>query len=450
MLVNRWLVVVMLFGWQGRVHAEDLSLPLSAELTDRLEQGARAVQDKVVAWRRDLHLHPELSNREFRTAALVAEHLRSLGLEVTTGVAHTGVVGYLRGRSEHPLVALRADMDALPVTEQVDVPFASRVRSQYLGQEVGVMHACGHDNHIAMLMGAAEVLAGVADQIPGSIKFIFQPAEEGPPEGEAGGAKLMVDQGVLQDVDAIFGLHVFPTPLGTVQYREGGIMASSDSFRINVKGAQTHGAVPWGGVDPIVVAAQIVLGLQTIPSRQLDSTLTPSIVTVGKINGGVRANIIPAEVEMLGTIRTFEESVRQDIHRRITRTAKMIAESAEATADFQLLSGTPVTTNDPILTRSMVPTLERVVGQDRVSISPRTTTAEDFSYYQQKVPGLFLFLGVANPQDPSPAPNHSPYFYADERALPVGVKLLTHLAVDYLIKAEREMPALNDHHENTP
>lgn len=227
-------------------------------------------------------------------------------------------------------------------------------------------------------------------------------------------------------------------------------MASSDSFRINVKGAQTHGAVPWGGVDPIVVAAQIVLGLQTIPSRQLDSTLTPSIVTVGKINGGVRANIIPAEVEMLGTIRTFEESVRQDIHRRISRTAKMIAESAEATADFQLLSGTPVTTNDPILTRSMVPTLERVVGQDRVSISPRTTTAEDFSYYQQKVPGLFLFLGVANPQDPSPAPNHSPYFYADERALPVGVKLLTHLAVDYLIKAEREMPALNDHHENTP
>ena len=450
MLVNRWLVVVMLFGWQGRVHAEDLSLPLSAELTDRLEQGARAVQDKVVAWRRDLHLHPELSNREFRTAALVAEHLRSLGLEVTTGVAHTGVVGYLRGRSEHPLVALRADMDALPVTEQVDVPFASRVRSQYLGQEVGVMHACGHDNHIAMLMGAAEVIAGVADQIPGSIKFIFQPAEEGPPEGEAGGAKLMVDQGVLQDVDAIFGLHVFPTPLGTVQYREGGIMASSDSFRINVKGAQTHGAVPWGGVDPIVVAAQIVLGLQTIPSRQLDSTLTPSIVTVGKINGGVRANIIPAEVEMLGTIRTFEESVRQDIHRRISRTAKMIAESAEATADFQLLSGTPVTTNDPILTRSMVPTLERVVGQDRVSISPRTTTAEDFSYYQQKVPGLFLFLGVANPQDPSPAPNHSPYFYADERALPVGVKLLTHLAVDYLIKAEREMPALNDHHENTP
>ena len=450
MLVNRWLVVVMLFGWQGRVHAEDLSLPLSAELTDRLEQGARAVQDKVVAWRRDLHLHPELSNREFRTAALVAEHLRSLGLEVTTGVAHTGVVGYLRGRSEHPLVALRADMDALPVTEQVDVPFASRVRSQYLGQEVGVMHACGHDNHIAMLMGAAEVLAGVADQIPGSIKFIFQPAEEGPPEGESGGAKLMVDQGVLQDVDAIFGLHVFPTPLGTVQYREGGIMASSDSFRILVKGAQTHGAVPWGGVDPIVVAAQIVLGLQTIPSRQLDSTLTPSIVTVGKINGGVRANIIPAEVEMLGTIRTFEESVRQDIHRRISRTAKMIAESAEATADFQLLSGTPVTTNDPILTRSMVPTLERVVGQDRVSISPRTTTAEDFSYYQQKVPGLFLFLGVANPQDPSPAPNHSPYFYADERALPVGVKLLTHLAVDYLIKAEREMPALNDHHENTP
>ena len=294
------------------------------------------------------------------------------------------------------------------------------------------MQACGPDNHMTMLMGAAEVLAGMADEIPGSIKFIFQPAEEGPPEGEQGGAQLMVKEGVLQDVDAIFGLHVFPSALGTVQYRTGGIMASSDTFKIKVKGRQTHGAVPWGGVDPIVVAAQIVLGLQTIPSRQLDSTLTPSIVTIGKIQGGVRSNIIPDDVEMLGTIRTFDQTVREDIHVRMVRTVSLIAESAGATAEVQILAGTPVTSNDPVLTRLMVPTLERVVGQAQVSISPRTTTAEDFAYYQQQIPGMFFFLGVANPLDPAPAPNHSPYFYADERALPVGVKLLTNLALDYL------------------
>ena len=269
-------------------------------LDARVDESVMGINDKLVKWRRDLHAHPELSNREFRTAEVIAAHLRKLGMTVTTDVAHTGVVGYLRGRSEHPLVALRSDMDALPVTEQVDLAFASTVKGEYLGQEVGVMHACGHDNHMAMLMGAAEVLAGMADEIPGSIKFIFQPAEEGPPEGEQGGAKLMVKEGVLQDVDAIFGLHVFPSALGTVQYRTGGIMASSDTFKIKVKGRQTHGAVPWGGVDPIVVAAQIVLGLQTIPSRQLDSTLTPSIVTIGKIQGGVRSNIIPDDVEMLG------------------------------------------------------------------------------------------------------------------------------------------------------
>jgi amidohydrolase len=401
-------------------------------LDARVDEGVTGINDKLVQWRRDLHAHPELSNREFRTAEVIAAHLRALGMTVTTDVAHTGVVGYLRGRSEHPLVALRSDMDALPVTEQVDLPFASTVKGEYLGQEVGVMHACGHDNHMAMLMGAAEVLAGMADEIPGSIKFIFQPAEEGPPEGEQGGAQLMVKEGVLQDVDAIFGLHVFPSTLGTVQYRAGGIMASSDTFRIKVKGRQTHGAVPWGGVDPIVVAAQIVLGLQTIPSRQLDSTLTPSIVTIGKIQGGVRSNIIPDEVEMLGTIRTFDQAVREDIHARMERTASLIAESAGATAEVQILAGTPVTSNDPLLTRLMVPTLERVVGQAQLSISPRTTTAEDFAYYQQQIPGMFFFLGVANPLDPAPASNHSPYFYADERALPVGVKLLTHLALDYL------------------
>ncbi|MCB1647139.1 MAG: amidohydrolase [Pseudomonadales bacterium] len=404
------------------------------DLTAEADRRADAVIDKVVAWRRDIHQHPELSNREFRTAALVAEHLRSLGMEVQTEVGHTGVVGILRGAADSPVVALRADMDALPVTERVDLPFASKARGEYRGAEVGVMHACGHDNHVAILMGTAEVLAGMRDQIPGTVKFIFQPAEEGPPAGEEGGADLMIREGALQNVDAIFGLHVFPYKVGSVAYREGGIMASSDSFRIVVKGRQTHGAVPWGGVDPIVTASQIVLGLQTITSRQLDATLTPSIVTVGKISGGVRSNIIPDEVEMLGTIRTFDAGVREQIHEKLTRTAVSIAEAAGATAEVMIDKGTPVTSNDAQLTRMMVPTLEKVAGAENVSVSPRTTTAEDFAYYQQQVPGLFFFLGVADPEDKSPAPNHSPYFYADERALPVGVRAMSHLALDYLTK----------------
>jgi amidohydrolase len=401
-------------------------------LEARADSLAQLVAPKVVTWRRDIHAHPELSNREFRTAALVAAHLRDLGLEVTTGVGHTGVVGILRGGKAGPMVALRADMDALPVVEQVDLPFASTVKSTYLGQEVGVMHACGHDTHVAMLMGAAEVLAGMREQIPGSIKFIFQPAEEGPPEGEEGGADMMIKEGALADVDAIFGLHVFPSALGSIAYRSGGTMASSDSFRIKVKGRQTHGAVPWGGVDPIVVAAQIILGLQTIPSRQLDSTLTPSIITVGKIQGGVRSNIIPDEVEMLGTIRTFDNAVREDIHTRMARTASLIAESAGASAEMEITYAIPVTANDPGLTAMMVPTLERLVGKEKLFVAPRMTTAEDFSYYQLQVPGLFIFLGVADPDDLTPAANHSPLFFADERALPVGVRALTHLALDYL------------------
>jgi len=393
-----------------------------------------AVRDKVIAWRRDIHEHPELGNREFRTAALIAEHLRSLGMEVKTEVAHTGVVGLLRGAADKPVVALRADMDALPVTERVDLPFASKVRSTYQGTEVGVMHACGHDNHVAILMGVAEVLASMRDSIPGSVKFIFQPAEEGPPAGEDGGAEVMIAEGVLTDVDAIFGLHVVPAPLGTIGYRSGGMMASSDSFSITVKGRQTHGAVPWGGVDPIVIASQIIMGLQTIPSRQLDSTLTPSIITVGKISGGVRFNIIPDEVEMLGTIRTFDSEVRKDIHARIKRTAESIAESAGGTAIVDISKGTPVTSNDPELTRLMVPTLQEAAGIDKVGEFPRATTAEDFAYYQKQIPGMFFFLGVADPDDARPASNHSPYFYADERALPVGVKALTYLALDYLSK----------------
>jgi amidohydrolase len=415
-----------------------LLLPAKAQedLRDRIDARAAAVEDQVIAWRRDVHEHPELGNREFRTAALVAEHLRRLGLDVRTEVAHTGVVGFLRGGKPGPVVALRADMDALPVTEMVDLPFASTVRTQYNGQEVGVMHACGHDNHVAILLGVADVLASMRDDLPGAVTFIFQPAEEGAPAGEEGGADLMLKEGVFDDPapEVIFGLHVFPGPVGSITYRPGGAMASSDGLSIKVTGRQTHGAIPWGGVDPIVVAAQIVLGLQTIASRQLDVTATPSIITVGSIHGGVRGNIIPDEVVMTGTIRTFDNEVRQDIHRRVRHTARHIAESAGATAEVRIAYGYPVTVNDPALTERMLPTLERVAGTDKVIHGPPTTGAEDFSYFAQEVPGLYFFLGVTPAgQDPETAPrNHSPYFFADEAALGVGVRALANLAVDYM------------------
>ena len=406
--------------------------PLGAEIDRR----AAAVNDRVVAWRRDIHQHPELSNREVRTAKLVADHLRALGLEVRTGVAHTGVVGVLRGGRPGPVVALRADMDALPVREEVDLPFASKVRTTYNGQEVGVMHACGHDTHTAMLMGAAEVLAGMRQQLAGTVKFIFQPAEEGVPPGERGGAEMMIEQGVLENpkVDAIFGLHVFPYPVGQIVYRPAGIMASSDLLRIVVRGRQTHGALPWGGVDPIVVAAQIITGLQTITSRQIDVTAAPAIVTIGSLHGGVRFNIIPDSVVMEGTIRTLDPAMQKDIHARVRRTAEAIARSADATAQVTIDANNPVTYNDPALTGRMAPTLARVAGARNVNVVPPTTTAEDFARYQQKVPGMFYFLGVNPPgKDPKQAaPNHSPRFFADERALPVGVRTLVNLAVDYL------------------
>ena len=392
-----------------------------------------AVMPKVVTWRRDFHQHPELSNQEFRTAEIIADHLRALGMEVQTEVAHTGVVGTLRG-GDGPVVALRADMDALPVTELVDLPFASKAKGVYQGREVGVMHACGHDNHVAILMGVAEVLAGMGDELPGTVKFIFQPAEEGTPDGSIGGAELMLMEGVFENPrpDVVFGLHVFPYPVGTIATRPGGLMASSDRHQITIKGKQTHGAVPWAGVDPIVAASQVVMGLQTIVSRQLDATLTPSIVTVGRIEGGVRNNIIPESVELEGTIRTFDAATRNDIHTRIRRTASNIAEAAGATADIVIDQGYGVTRNDPTLYRQMAPTLEIVAG-DRFIEATQTTTAEDFSYFANEVPGLFLFLGVA-PDDPALIhPNHSPRFYADERALPVGVEALTSMTLDYMV-----------------
>jgi amidohydrolase len=406
-----------------------------------VERKSKELEAKVVAWRRDIHQHPELGNRETRTAKLVIDHLRSLGLEVRTPVAHTGVVGVLRGGRPGPAVALRADMDALPVTEEVDLLFKSTVRTVYNGQEVGVMHACGHDNHVAILMGVAELLAGVRDQLPGSVTFIFQPAEEGPPAGERGGAELMIEQGALENptVDAIFGLHVFPFPTGQVVYRSGGIMASSDSWKVVIHGRQTHGALPWNGVDPIVIASQLVTNMQTIVSRQTDLTLTPAILTVGYIRGGVRVNIIPDSVELGGTIRAFDEPTRDSIQARLTRLAKNLAEASGAKASVEITRLTTVTYNDPALTERMVPTLRRALGADVVREGRPTTTAEDFSAFQQKVPGLFFFLGVTPPgTDPATvAPNHSPKFFADERALVPGVKALSALAIEFLATGGR-------------
>jgi len=409
----------------------------TAALDKSIDDAAARVESKVIACRRDIHEHPELGNREVRTAKLVADRLRELGIEVKEGVAHTGVIGLLRGGKPGKVVALRADMDALPVTEQVDLPFASKVRATYNGQEVGVMHACGHDAHVAILLGVAEVLAGVREQLPGTVKFIFQPAEEGAPAGEEGGAELMVKEGALENpkVDAVFGLHVTSRfAINEITYRPEGMMAAVDSFKIVVKGKQTHGAYPWLGVDPIVVASQIVLGLQTIPSRQVDSTLAPSIVTVGAIHGGVRNNIIPEQVEMIGTIRSLDAKMREDIHARIKRTAEDIAASGGATAVVTIDTGYPITYNDPALTEKMAPTLRRVAGAQNVRVVNATLGAEDFSFFQQKVPGLFFWVGTRPPgQTAEEAPsNHSPLFYVDERGLALGVRAMAHVAVDYL------------------
>jgi amidohydrolase len=405
-------------------------------LAGQVEKLTQELIPQVVTWRRDFHQHPELGNRETRTAKVIADELRRLGYEVQTGVAHTGVVAVLKGGKPGQTVALRADMDALPVTEQVDVPFKSTAKATWNGQEVGVMHACGHDNHMAILLGTATILARVREQIPGTIKLVFQPAEEGPPAGEQGGAELMVKQGVLDNpkVDAIFGLHVFPMSAGVIEYRQGPLMASADGFRIRITGRQTHGAVPWGGVDPIVVGAQIVMSLQTIVSRTVNITEAPAVVTIGAFNGGNRSNIVPETVELLGTVRAFNEAVRKDIHKRIQDIVTNTAEASGAKAEIAYDIGYPVTANDAQLTERMVPTLRRVAGADNVRVGPLSGTAEDFSFFQQKVPGMFFFLGITpKGVDPKTAPqNHSPLFFADESALPVGVRAMTNLALDYL------------------
>ncbi len=394
----------------------------------------KQVTDEVVGWRRDIHQHPELGNRETRTAGIVAKHLRQLGFdEVRTGVAHTGVVGILHGGKPGKVVALRADMDALPVTEKVDLPFASKVRTTYNGQNVGVMHACGHDVHTSVLMGTASVLASMREEIPGTVVFIFQPAEEGAPEGEEAGASLMIAEGVLDNPKptAIFGLHTSPAPVGVLAYRPGGIMAGADELKITISGRQTHGGVPWGGVDPIVVAAQVVMGLQTITSRQIDPINAPTVISIGSIHGGVRGNIIPDRVEMVGTIRIVEPAMRDDILSRIRRTVSSIAESAGAMAEVNFKAYAPVTYNDPDLTRQMAPTLRRVAPVAAVEIGP-VTPSEDFAFFQEKIPGVYFFLGVGLPDAENPGVNHSPYFKVDEASLPTGVRAMSTMAMDYL------------------
>ena len=407
------------------------------ELSERISAAALKLEDKVIAWRRDIHEHPELSYQETRTAALAAEHLKKLGIEVKTGVGITGVLGILKGGKPGPVVALRADMDALPVEERVDLPFKSTAKATWLGQTVPVMHACGHDAHVAILMGVAEVLAGMREEITGTVTFLFQPNEEGAYDGRPSGAQAMINDGALTNPapSAIFGLHVTSAQAsGVIALRPGGLMASADSLKINIHGRQTHGSSPWRGVDPVVTAAQIILALQTIPSRQLDATLTPSVLTISTVHGGVRANIIPDSLEMQGTIRTHDEGVRADIWKRIEKTATAIADSQGARAEVKVHEGVPVTYNDPPLTAWGTRSLGRGVGEERVTDSRPVMGAEDFSFLAQQVPGMFFFLGITPPdEDPREAPaNHSPLFHIHEPALKYGVRSLAYLAIDYL------------------
>ncbi|MBS1486854.1 MAG: amidohydrolase [Bacteroidetes bacterium] len=397
-----------------------------------------AIEKKVIAWRRDFHEHPELGNHEVRTADIVAKHLQSLGIEVKTGVAKTGVVGLLKGGLPGPVVALRADMDGLPVYEKNDLPFASKVETEYNGQKTGVMHACGHDTHVAMLMGAAEILASMKKELKGSVKFIFQPAEEGAPAGEEGGAELMVKEGVLDNpkVDVVFGLHIIAgSAVGTITYRPGGEMAGVNDMKITVTGKPSHGASPWQSVDPIVTSAQIITNLQTIVSRNVNITENPAVVTIGSIHGGNRSNIISEKVEMLGTLRTFSAEDEKLVIKRINDIATKTAEAAGATAVVQIpySSHYPVTFNNIALTQKMLPSLQKSAGANNVIVVPPATGSEDFSFFAEKVPGLFLFLGgMPKGTDPKKAPSHhTPGFMIDESAMNLGVLTICNLVVDY-------------------
>lgn len=403
-----------------------------------IEAWAKPVDGKVLDWRRDIHQFPELGNREFRTSKLVAEHLKSLGLEVRTGVAHTGVTAVLKGGRPGPRIALRADMDALPVTESSGLPFESKQTAEFRGQKTGVMHACGHDSHTAILMGVAEAMAKNRADIPGEVLFIFQPAEEGPPDGETGGADQMLAEGIFKSFkpEAVFGLHVFSTlNAGQLGYRSGPLMAASDRFNIVVKGRQTHGSRPWGGVDPIVAAAEIVTSAQNIVSRRQNLTKQPIVVSFGAINGGIRYNIIPDSVELVGTIRTFDDDMRAQAFKDLANVAEHVAAAHGATVVAKIPDtvGNPVTVNNPALTARVLPSLKKVAGAEVVEMT-LTTGAEDFAYFAKEVPGFFFFVG-ATPKgvDASTAPsNHSPQFFLDESALPLGTRALLQISLDYL------------------
>ena len=405
------------------------------------QQLLKSVEDKVITWRRDFHQHPELGNRETRTASIVAKHLKSLGIEVETGIAYTGVVGFLKGGKPGPTVMLRADMDALPVTEKVDLPFKSTVTTNYRGVDVGVMHACGHDTHVAMLMGAAEVLANMKDELAGNVMFVFQPAEEGAPQGEEGGAELMLKQGIFKKYqpDVAFGLHITSSlPSGAIGYRAGPAMASADRFEIIIKGRQTHGSTPWNGVDPIAAAAQVVNGVNNIVSRHINITKEPAVVSFGKIAGGVRNNIIPEEVELVGTIRNFDMDNRAQIFEKIKTTAEYVAKASGAQAEVKIYEGYPVTVNNPDLTAQMTPTLIKSAGKENLIDMPKIGGAEDFSFYAMEVPGLFVFLG-GTPRDKDlskVASNHSPYFFVEESSFKTGTATLTNLTLDYMAQAK--------------
>lgn len=411
------------------------TLLAQTELRPAIDSKANSIESKVIEWRRDFHMYPELGNQETRTAKKIAEHLRSLGIEVTENVAVTGVVGVLKGGKPGPTVALRADMDALPVNERNDLPFKSVNTAIYNGQETGVMHACGHDTHVAILMGVAEVLASMKDDLEGNVKFLFQPAEEGVYDVDIAGAELMVKEGVMEDVDAVFGLHIASQmEVGKIGYRSGPAMAAVDNLEITVKGVQAHGAYPWSSVDPIVTSSQIIMGLQTILSRSVNVTENPAVVTIGAIHGGIRHNIIPEEVNMIGTIRTFGDEQQALVHKRVTEIVTNIAESAGATVDLKIEKLYPATVNNPELTKNMIPTLEAAAGKENVIYMDPVTGAEDFSFFQREKPGLFIRLGgMKKGGDPVTTPSHhTPGFYIDESGFTLGVRTLSYFVVDYM------------------
>ncbi|WP_276166906.1 amidohydrolase [Zobellia alginiliquefaciens] len=410
---------------------------LISALAQNFEKDYKAIESRVIEWRREIHQNPELSNREFKTAEKIANHLTALGIEVQTGVAHTGVVGILKGKKPGKVIALRADIDALPVLERNDLPYKSTVKANFKGEEVPVMHACGHDTHTAILMGVAEILSNHTDKIKGTVKFIFQPAEEGPPEGEEGGALLMVKEGVLKnpDVDAIFGLHInSQTPTNVIRYKSGGTMAAAQKFVINVKGKQSHGARPWSGVDPILISAKIIDGLQTIISREAELTNEAAVITVGKITSGVRFNIIPESAEMIGTIRTLDYDMKNQINRRMEEMVTSISKAYGGEATINITDATEITYNDPDLVTQMLPTLNKVAGANNVQTQKAVTGAEDFSYFQKEVPGFFFFLGGMTRGNTESFPHHTPDFIIDDSGLLLGVKALTQMSIDFLNK----------------